>query len=475
MSMRTDARFRFLLALALAPACASHSTASDLSAVRELTKERARLAVDAPGERDDEQLAAEVKKLLDQPLTLQSAVRIALLNNRALRAELLGLGVARGQLVQADLFPNVDFDVAVRFPRGDHPRGYDLGAGFDLTQLILRGPRTDVAEAELEAARVRAAGAALDLGYRVRLAFYDAQASEQQLELMRTAMQALGASFEAARELQRAGNINELDVSTEQGAYESARVAVAEAEAERIDARERLNVLLGLFGQATGWQIAPRLPEPAEPLGELARLESRAIDASLELAETRSQLMAAGRRVGLTRMAGVLPDLNVGVIGERHEGVWYVGPRLSGNLPLFDRQQGNRISYEAELDALRERYVADAVGIRAATRAARDRALSAQARVTQYRDTLLPLRARVVQQSVLHYNAMQIGVFQLLQARRDQVDAGRGYVSTLLEYWRSRAALEQLLAGRMASTLTTVTEAPRASLTSAAAGSGGGH
>jgi outer membrane protein TolC len=51
---------------------------------------------------------------------------------------------------------------------------------------------------------------------------------------------------------------------------------------------------------------------------------------------------------------------------------------------------------------------------------------------------------------VLQYNAMQVGVFQLLQARRDQLDTARMYVETLLEYWRTRAALQQILAGRLA-------------------------
>jgi cobalt-zinc-cadmium efflux system outer membrane protein len=480
MSMRAEIVSRWALVTSLAcgvVACAAHSTAADVSAVREIVKERAALGVHALQARAPDEIAQDVRSLLAQPLSLDNAVRIALLNNRELRADLFGLGVARGQLVQADLFPNIEFDVAVRFPRGgDHPRAYDLGASLDLTHLILRGPRTDVAEAELDAARVRAAGAVLDLSYRVRLAYYDVQAGEQQLELLRTAMQSFGASFDTTRELQRAGNANELDVATEQSAYESARVVVAEAEAELIDARERLNVLLGVFGQATSWAVSPRLPDPSADLGDVSRLESRAIDASLELAATRSQLMASARRVGLSKIAGVLPDLSVGVSAERHEGLWFVGPQLSGNLPLFDRQQGNRISFEAELDALRERYLADAVNIRAAMRAARDRALSAQARLKQYRETLLPLRERVVQQSVLHYNAMQIGVFQLLSARREQVDAGRSYVATLLEYWRSRAALEQLLAGRMASTVATITSAPARSMTSRGGGGGGeGH
>jgi outer membrane protein TolC len=457
MSMRTE----LCAALLLLSGCVTSSSQSDRAAVSDIVRERTRSPWSDPRARSNDEIDRDVSKLLTTDLTLDNAVRIALMNNPQLRAELANLGIARGQLVQANLFPTVDFEFAVRFPQGnDHPRSWDVGAGLDLTQLILRGPRTESAQSELDAARIRAAGAALDLAYRVRLAYYDVQASEQQLELFRTAMQAFGASYDAARELSRVGNTIELDVATEQTAYEGARVAVAEAEADVIDARERLNILLGLFGRDTTWTVGPRLPDPAASLGDLNRLETRAIEASLELAETRAQLLALARRVGVTKLAGILPSLNLGVSAEKHEGFWAVGPQVHGTVPLFDRMQGVRIAQESELEGLRERYQANAIEIRATLRATRDRALSAQARVEQYRNTLLPLRQRVVQQSLLQYNAMQIGVFQLLQARRDQLEAARNYVATLHEYWRSRSALEQILAGRLVASLGAMSRAP---------------
>jgi outer membrane protein TolC len=405
-----------------------------------------------------------VQRLLAQPLTAENAVRIALLNNRDLRAELVGLGVARGELVQASLFPNPEIEAQVRFPENSNEESrWDLGVGFDITRAILIGKKRGVAEAELEAARYRVAGATLD-GYEVRLAYYEMQTVQQQLELLRTALAAFGASYEAAKALHAAGNVTDLDVSNEEAAYEATRVAVAETEAELLDRRERLNVLLGLFGRETTWEIGTRMPEPTAEIGEMDKLESQAIDASIDLAETRATLTAAARRVGLTQSQGWLPDLSLGVHADRESDVWAVGPALSGTLPLFDQQQGNVLSRRSEFEALRERYVAHAVLIRAAVRAAHARALSAEARVLQYRETVLPLRERVVKETVLQYNAMQVGVFQLLQARRDQIEAGRMYLQTLLEYWQARAALDQLIAGRLARTIPAGADARRAML-----------
>jgi outer membrane protein TolC len=445
--------------------CVSSSTASDVSAVHSLAHERASLDVVARDPDRWERGDDDVKRLLMQPFTVDNAVRIALLNNRDLRAELVGLGVARGELVQASLFPNPEIEAQVRFPqKSSEGLRWDLGVGVDITRMILIGKRRGVAEAELDAARYRVAGATLDLGYQVRLAYYDVQAAQQQLELLRTALAALRASYDTAQALHAAGNLTDLDVSNEESAYEGMRVAVAETEADLIDRRERLNVLLGLFGHETTWQIETRLAEPTAEFGELDRLESRAIDASIELAETRSSLTAAARRVGLTESAGWLPDLSVGVHADREGDVWAVGPALTGTLPLFDQQQGNVLSRRSEFESMRERYVADAVMVRASVRSARARALSAEARVRQYRETVLPVRERVMKQSVLQYNAMQIGVFQLLQARREQIEAGRAYVQTLRDYWRARAALDQLMAGRLAGTFTMGEEPQRAAI-----------
>jgi outer membrane protein TolC len=431
-------------------ACVSHSTAGDYSSVRELTQARANFRLpehEPPADRDDP--SSDVRALVKQPLTEETAIRIALLNNHNLRAELRGLGIARGQLVQVNLLPNPDFDVAMRIPeKAGNPTDWDLRAGIDLTALILRGQRTAVGEAEVEAARYRAAAAVLDLGFRVRTAYYSALASRQRLELMETALAAFAAGYETARTLRAAGNTTDLDVATEHAAYEAARVAVSEAEADQLDDRERLNVLLGFHGRETTWQVAQHLPEVPRGLPEQARLESRAIEASLELAETRATLIALGRRVGLAQNTGWLPDLNVGVAAERDSGEWSVGPALRGTLPLFNHQQGAVIVNQARFDQLRDRYVATAIEVRAAVRAARNRAVSAQERARHYREVLLPARQEVLEQTVLQYNAMQVGVFQLLQARRDQLDAARMYIETLREYWRTCAELEQILAGR---------------------------
>ena len=65
------------------------------------------------------------------------------------------------------------------------------------------------------------------------------------------------------------------------------------------------------------------------------------------------------------------------------------------------------------------------------------------------KNVILPIRTKIVDDTLLQYNAMQVGVFQLLLAQQQQITAGRQYIETLRNYWLVRTGLGQILNGRM--------------------------
>ncbi|HEX5751020.1 MAG TPA: TolC family protein [Archangium sp.] len=444
-------RTRHLLslgALAGLVGCATPYHAADLARVRELTRAPLPSAVNVPlpqAPRTEE----EVAPLLAQPLTAESAVQVAFLNNRALRGAMRDMGVARGELIQAGLLPNpeVEFDLRATMEPGA-PLQQDYFIGFDLTHALLTPLRTAVAGAGMEAARYRAAAAVVQLAYDVRSAFYALQAARQRLEASTRALEAFAAGREAARALYEAGNVPELTLASQEAAYESARATTAELELAVLEQRERLHRLLGLHGEQTRWTVASGLPEAPEAAAPPEQLERRAVEASLELGEMRARLDGLSRRTALERTAGWVPEVQVDVHAERDGDTWEVGGGASLSLPLFDRRQGTVASVEAQFDALSERYEAAATGIRSAAREARNRLQMAQARARQYGGVIVPARRRVMQQVQLQFNAMQVGIFQLLQARREQLDAELAHASALQDYWTARAAVDALLGGQ---------------------------
>ena len=74
----------------------------------------------------DAQVAQDVHALLQNPLTADTAVQVALLNNRELQAIYSELGVAQADLVQAGLLANPVFDGAVFFPLAGGPVEVEL-------------------------------------------------------------------------------------------------------------------------------------------------------------------------------------------------------------------------------------------------------------------------------------------------------------------------------------------------------------
>lgn len=438
---------RAAFAAAVLAGCVSTSIRDDLARVQSRT--RLPIPSDAVTRDVDPDPAPEVRRALAAPLTVDAAVAIAMVNNRELRATLRELGIPRGRWLQAGLLPNPVVELELRSQsstNGPSLQG-DLRVEFELTRALLAPVRASVARADLEAARVRAAGAAIELGFAVRAAFAAVQAAQEGVAISQRALDAFAASRDAAQALLRAGNVPALNAASQELAYETARITVAQRELDLLGRRERLVRLLGLSGEETAWTVREALPAvPDEaPLAEAT--EARAIRASLELEALRARLETTARRIGLSRAEGWTPDIAIDAHAEQHGNPLEVGGGIRVSLPVFDRRQGMTAAYEAEFDGMLERYHGLAVDVRSALREARNRVRSTHAQARQYERVIVPARQRVMELTVLQYNAMSVGVFQVVQARRDQLDAELARVETRREYWTEVAALDALLAG----------------------------
>lgn len=439
---------RLVLLALLSSGCATTSMSGDLASIQDTVSTRGALAnLTLPRFDDPESVPEEVDSLLSRPLNADSAVRVALLNNREARAALAEVGIARGQLVTAGLVPNPEVEFEIRDPGGAQPTQIDVGVELNLSAVFLAPARAGVAEATLDAEKLKAAGSLLDLTWTARVAFYEVQALQQKLELRLRAFAANQASYETALELSKVGNIPALTLANELTSVEISRVQVAEAENALLDAREALNRKLGLTGPRTAWTLEGPLPPPKE-LKDGEMTEAKALAANLELAELIWRAEAASRKVGLAKTESWLPHLSAGFHGERDAALWELGGHVTVGLPVFDRAQGKQLSARSEYDALRARAEGQALHVRSSVRTALNRAESAGRRARHYSERLLPARQEVLQQTLLQYNAMQLSVFQLLAAQRAVTETALAQVDATLDAWKARASVDLLLAGR---------------------------
>jgi outer membrane protein TolC len=444
---------RYALALLLVGGCAS-SMRSDISSVRTLSKTREALPSLREGHVEDTS-EEDVKGLLAKPLDADAAVRIALLSNRELRARLRELGVAQGRVLQAGLVANPLFEVEL-LPERDSD--VELRVEYEITSLLMAPMKRRAEQHDLEAARLDVAGEVVQLGYDVRTAFYALQTAEQRLAFAQQSLDALAAGRDAATALLEAGNVAQLNASTQIVGYERARITVAQIELEVASLREALQRLLALHGAETSWTLDSQLRAVPEQAPALKELERQAIEANLELRAAEKRLDALAKRTGIARTQGWLPEVAVDVHTlrtdreGRDDSEWRWGGGVSVEVPLFDHGQGERRGYEAQFDALLERYQGLAINLRSAARETSNRLRSAHARARQYEAVILPAQRTVMEQTLLQYNAMQLGVFQLLEARRELLDVQLAYAETVREYWSAQAEYEALLSGRLVKT-----------------------
>jgi cobalt-zinc-cadmium efflux system outer membrane protein len=213
------------------------------------------------GTAEDREIAQRTHALLQEELTLEAAVQIALFNNHELQATYQRLGIAQADLVKAGLLPNPILHAGLRLPASAPSSSVELSLLQDFIAALQVPLRKRVAASVFEEAKLEVAEAVVDLAFHVKVAFYGLQGAQQMLDLRRTIAQAAEYSAEIARRQRAAGNITRLDLANERALFEHARLEVARAEADVLAAREEVTSLLGLWGTETDWTIAPTLPD----------------------------------------------------------------------------------------------------------------------------------------------------------------------------------------------------------------------
>jgi outer membrane protein, heavy metal efflux system len=439
--------------------------ASPQSGVEEVVSERSGKRVrwnrDAAAADDIHQT---VKTLLRRQLTADAAAQIALLNNPNLQATTEEIGISQADLREAGLLKNPSLDGFIRFPNSP-PSAANIEGGLaqDFLDLLVLPQRKRVAAAKLEQTRLRVADEVLKLVAETKSAFYEMQAQQQLLARLKLVLETNQAALDLTQRQHKAGNVPDLALANQQVSYSQARLEAAQAEAEIREKREKLNRLMGVWGVDTDWTAENELPPvPANDL-PTGGLEMVAIEQRLDLAAAKAELASVVQALGLTKTYRYIGALEFGVSAERDTDRQTVtGPSIKLELPIFNQGQARVAKAHAQLRQAERRLEALAIEIRSEVREKRDRLVAKRDVARFYKDEMLPARTRIVELTQLEYNAMLVGVFDLLRAKREELYAERGYVESARDYWITRAELERVAGGRLqARKQTSAKPAPR--------------
>ncbi|MGZ5198429.1 MAG: TolC family protein [Telluria sp.] len=436
--------------LAALAGCASVTPDRGFDAVAHDTQARTGFTPQlAHDDADRRQVAATVNDILRQPLGADDAVRIAVLNNPRLQATYWDVGIAQADLAQASRLPNPSFD----FKRTRE--GGEIGIERTFTMSLIGALTTPLAT-RLEAKRFRqvklAVGAEIERQIAgTRRAWVEAVAARQAVDYARQVDKAAEASAELSARMAQAGNASKLDLAREQAFHAESSAAVARAERDAVNARERLARQLGL--QDGQFSLPERLPDlPAAP-ADLRDIEQLALAQRLDVQAARQDAEATAAALGLTRTTRFINVLDLGYV--RNTGAQTSaghGYEVTLELPLFDWGGARVARAEATYMQSVNKVAEAAVNARSEAREAYQAYRSAYTLARHYRDDVIPLRKQISREVLLRYNGMLASTFELLADSREQAGAVNAYIQSLKDFWIAHATLEAALGTRLTDT-----------------------
>lgn len=399
-------------------------------------------------ERPDAQDRREqVQQMLDEPVDMDTAVRVALLNNPRLQVDLVQIDITEAMVRQDAVIANPRVDSELYFSeQTEGVARFEAGLQISLTSLFSRASRVMAASAGVDVARAQAAGRVVNFISEVRRAWVDDVAARQLLAHQEVLLQAARADAQTAQIYHDAGNIADDELYQALTFSAEARQDFFRAEEAVLETQDRLRRLLAIDVEVD-WTVIEELPEPPEQLPELETLEEQALQRSLVLRQVEHRRDEQAAQIAASRWQGWLPDLTVGVVTDWRGGTLEYGPAAGVALPLFDRNQYDRDAVRAR--GLQQDWIQqDEINrIRlAGERVSRQLHLNHQA-VRQYRDEILILHERLVEETLRQYNAMNVGIFELLQARRNHLHAQADHIDARRRFWMAYIDFNHLLGG----------------------------
>ena len=462
-----------LLAATVLTGCASVAIDENFAEVERFAREQTGSEVRwLRSDPEREAMRAEVDRLLAQPLAIDDAVRIALGYSPAFQSLLAEAAVASADATGSARIGNPVFTFERLFRSGAEGRELDIGRslGISLFDLLFLPARLEQAEFRQQQTRLQSSIALLSTVTEVRQAWVDAVAARQVARYREEVATAAGTAAELARRMQATGNFSRLQRAREQALAAEETANLIRARQNATAARETLIQRLGLTpSQAQALRLPDQLPAlPEAPMDE-ATAGAALLENRLDVRIARTDLDRTAKSLGLTQVTSVVNGLHVAGVRNSETGESSQrGFEVELPLPLFDFGDAARASSEARYLSAFNRTLEVANNASSQVRVAYEGYRSAYDLARHYRSEVVPLRQNITEESVLQYNGMLIGVFELLAAARAQSASVVQAIEAERDFWRAEAGLKASLLGQPIAPLSLQSSASPAQ-------AGGGH
>jgi outer membrane protein TolC len=414
-------------------------------AVRALTQARTgaepRRSADA---HETAAIRASVAHQLAQPLSVEQAVRIALVNNPALQARYWDVGVADADLAQAARLPNPGF--AFKHP-GDGASTIERSFTLDLAALLTRPLTHRLEQQRAQQVGLEVATAIFQHAGATRRAWVEAVAAQQALAYARRIEDSAAAAALLTERMTGTGSASALERAQQQAYRAEATAGRLRAEQASVAAHARLALALGLDADQPDFTLPEQLPAIPATAADLPECMRASLPQRLDVQAAQLMVRDTADSLGLTRATRLVNVFELGYLRTTAAGASSPGYEVRLEVPLFDWGQARVARAEAIYMRAVNQLAASALAARSQVREGCEGYRRAYAVAALYRDQVVPLRKQVSAETLLRYNGMLIGVLDLIADAREQAGAVGSYLDAVKDFWLADANLQDSLGG----------------------------
>lgn len=354
-------------------------------------------------------------------MSLDAALRVALLKNRGMRLAYVALDPAEKGRFQTAALNNPALDVRSLYPGRTPLENHSIFRAGDCVFLLTQ---------------------------EVRAAYYSLQGAQQAASLWDDSLRSSRAALELAKKQHAAGNISTLELATRQARLSESELDAARAETAFSESKIKLVGLMGLTDpEEILWNAEPGPPSLPQSDRPLADYEKSALTRRLDFSAAQAEI-AALQGGGPWKPIGYIQDVNMGSFAEMEpDGFCHQGKVLGLPLYIFGGGEHEKFVRGMLVSAAKDRLSELEFSILTRIRSAHNRLLGLRKILTTHQETLLPLHEKTMAETQKHHNFMLAGSHELLSVKNDELLARRAFVAALQEYWIVRAELDRLSGG----------------------------
>jgi outer membrane protein TolC len=391
-------------------------------------------------------------------ISADTAVQVALLNNKGLQASYANVGLSAADAWQQSTPENPVVSIGILGIGAAELGLYRAIEGMFATNILdakTRKQRVALADINFRSAQLGAVNDTLTLANQTRQAWINAVSAFEAASYLKRAKATSDAGSELASKLGETGALNKAGQAREHAFNAELAGQLAKARLNATRAKEDLTKLMGLWGTEVDYYVPDALPALPRSVGRITNIEGKALRNRLDLQVAKLGLEAQAAAFGLTDQTQLLTDLEIiaGFEAEREadggktETETTPQIELEFAIPIYDT--GKAQMRKAELMYLQAANVLaeKAVNVRSEARGAEVSYNASYKIARHYRDVLVPLRKTVEEEGLLSYNGMITNTFELLTDVREKLGASLEAANAKREFFMAQADLTAAIYG----------------------------